>query len=67
MSRNTVVVEDMADISAEESDLEEFMHDAADVVIGFLGFPIMQCHICGTAKRSADYEKTVWGGGAGCR
>lgn len=33
---DTVVVENMADITADESDLEEFMHDAANIGIGFL-------------------------------
>ena len=32
---DTVVVEKMMDITADESDLEEFMHDAANIGVGF--------------------------------
>ena len=32
---DTVVVENMTDITADESDLEEFMYDAANIGVGF--------------------------------
>ncbi len=36
-----VVVENMADITEDESDLEEFMHDAANIGISFFGLSTM--------------------------
>ena len=35
---DTVVVENMTDITADESDLEEFMYDAANIGVVFLSF-----------------------------
>ena len=63
---DTVVVEKMADITADESDLEEFMHDAANIGIGFFELSTMQYHIYDTTKCPADKERPVWGGGKGC-
>lgn len=39
---DTVVVKNMADITADKSDLREFMHDASNVGIGFLELSTMQ-------------------------
>ncbi len=64
---DTVVVENMADITADESDLEEFMHDAANIGIGFFELSTMQYHMYDTTKCPPDKERPVWGGGAGCR
>ena len=63
---DTVVVENIADITADESDLEEFMHDAANIGIGFFELSTMQYHIYDTTKCPADKERPVWGGGKGC-
>ena len=63
---DTVVVENMADITADESDLEEFMHDAANIGIGFFELSTMQYHIYDTGKCPADMERPIWGGGKGC-
>lgn len=61
-----VVVENMADITEDESDLEEFMHDAANIGISFFGLSTMQHHMYDTTKCPADKERPIWGGGAGC-
>ena len=63
---DTVVVESMADITADESDLDEFMHDAANVGVGFFELSTMQYHIYDLAKCPADKERPTWGGGKGC-
>lgn len=41
---DTVVVESMADIIEDESVLEEFMHDTANIGIGFFELSTMQYH-----------------------
>ena len=64
---DTVVVENLADITADESDLEEFMHDAADIGIGFFELSTMQYHMYDTTKCPASKERFVWGGDAGCQ
>ncbi|GFH88811.1 hypothetical protein IMSAGC002_00049 [Lachnospiraceae bacterium] len=63
---DTVVVENMADITADKSDLEEFMHDAANIGVGFFELSTMQYHIYDTAKCPDDKERPIWDGGAGC-
>ena len=63
---DTVVVENMADIAADESDLEEFMHDAANIGVGFFELSTMRYLIYDTAKCPADKERPIWGGGKGC-
>ena len=63
---DTVVVENMADITADESDLEEFMYDAANIGVGFFELSTMQYHMYDTTVRSADKERPIWDGGAGC-
>lgn len=63
---DTVVVEDMTDITEDESDLEEFMHDAANIGVGFFELSTMQYHMYDTTKCSADKERPIWGGGKGC-
>lgn len=60
---DTVVVENMADITADESDLEEFMHDAANIGIGFLSF--LPCStICMTQQSVLPIRKDRYGAGA---
>ena len=63
---DTVVVENMADITADVSDLEEFMHDAANIGIGFFELSTMQYHMYDITKCPADKERPIWGGGKGC-
>ena len=63
---DTVVVENMADITADVSDLEEFMRDAANIGIGFFELSTMQYHMYDTTKCPTDKERPVWGGGKGC-
>ena len=63
---DTVVVENMTDITADESDLEEFMHDAANIGVGFFELSTMQYHMYDTTVCSADKERPIWDGGAGC-
>ena len=63
---DTVVVENMADITADESDLEEFMHDAASIGVGFFELSTMQDHMHDTTKCPADKVRPIWGGGKGC-
>ena len=53
---DTVVVEKMIDITADESDLEEFMHDAANIGVGFFELSTMQYHMYDTTVRPADKE-----------
>ena len=62
----TVVVENMTDITADESDLEEFMYDAANIGVGFFELSTMQYHIYDLTNGSADKERPIWGGGKGC-
>lgn len=64
---DTVVVEKLSDITSDESDLEEFMCDAANVGVGFFELSTMQYHIYEETEPSTDKERPVWGGGAGCR
>ena len=63
---DTVVVENMTDITADESDLEEFMYDAANIGVGFFELSTMQYHIYDLTNGSADKERPIWGGGKGC-
>lgn len=63
---DTVVVENMTDITADKSDLEEFMYDAANIGVGFFELSTMQYYMCDTAGRSTDKERPIWNGGAGC-
>lgn len=63
---DTVVVENMADIAADESDLEEFMHDAANIGVGFFELSTMRYLIYDRAKCPADKERPIGGGGKGC-
>lgn len=63
---DTVVVENMADITEDNSDLEEFMYDAANIGVGFFELSTMQYHMYDTTGRSAGKERPVWDGGAGC-
>ena len=63
---DTVVVENMADITEDNSDLEEFMYDAANIGIGFFELSTMQYHMYDVTGRSAGKERPVWDGGAGC-
>jgi hypothetical protein len=64
---DTVVVENMTDIIEDESDLEEFMCDAANVGVGFLELSTMQYYIYEETELLADKERPVWGRGTGCR
>ena len=63
---DTVVVEKMADITSDMSDLEEFMRDAANIGVGFFELSTMQYHIYDLTKCPADMEKPIWSGGKGC-
>lgn len=63
---DTIVVENMTDITADESDLEEFMYDAANIGVVFFELSIMQYHICDLSKCPADKERSIWSGGKGC-
>lgn len=63
---DTVVVENMTDITADESDLEEFMYDAANIGVGFFELSTMQYHIYDLTNGSADKERPILGGGKGC-
>lgn len=63
---DTVVVENMSDITADESDLEEFMHDAANIGVGFFELSTMQYYMYDTTKCPANRERPIWDGGAGC-
>lgn len=63
---DTVVVENMTDITADESDLEEFMYDVANIGVGFFELSTMQYHIYDLTNGSADKERPIWGGGKGC-
>ena len=63
---DTIVVENMTDITADESDLEEFMYDAANIGVVFFELSTMQYHICNLSKCPADKERLIWSGGKGC-
>ena len=63
---DTVVVENMTDITADESDLEEFMRDAANIGVGFFELSTMQYHMYDATVHSADKERPIRDGGAGC-
>ena len=63
---DTIVVENMTDITADESDLEEFMYDAANIGVVFFELSTMQYHICDLSKCPADKERSRWSGGKGC-
>lgn len=57
---DTVVVENMTDITADESDLEEFMHDAAMSASAFLSF--LPCStICMTQQSVLPIRKDRYG------
>lgn len=64
---DTVVVENMIDITEDESDLEEFMCDAANVGVGFFELSTMQYYIYEETEPLTDKERPIWGGGTGCR
>ena len=66
LMNETIVVENMTDITADESDLEEFMYDAANIGVVFFELSTMQYHICNLSKCPADKERSIWSGGKGC-
>lgn len=63
---DTVVVENMTDITEDEADLEEFMKDAAKIGVGFLELSTMQYYLYEEAKSVSDKVIPIWDGGAGC-
>ena len=63
---DTVVVERLSDLTADASDLEEFMRDAARSGIGFFELSTMRYHMGDTERKPADRERLAWDGGAGC-
>lgn len=63
---DTVVVENMADITEDKSDLKEFMHDAANIGIGFFELSTMQYYMYKEQKTFPDNIIPIWGGGTGC-
>ena len=63
---DTVVVENITDITADESDLKEFMRDAANIGIGFFELSTMRYYIYDLTKSTADKERAIWGRGSGC-
>ena len=63
---DTIVVENMTDITADESDLEEFMYDAANIGVVFFELSTMQYQSSNLAMCPADKERAIWSGGKGC-
>lgn len=60
---DTVVVENMADITTNESDLEEFMYDTTNIGVGFLCFS--PCSITSMTQQSVlPTRKDRYGAGA---
>ena len=56
---DTVVVENLADITADESDLAEFMCDAAGIGVGFFELSTMQYYMYDTAGYFTDKESIL--------
>lgn len=63
---DTVVVENMADITEDDSDLKEFMRDAANIGVGFFELSSMHYYIYGETKPFPSNAIPIWDGGAGC-
>lgn len=63
---DTVVVEHMADITEDESDLEGFMRDAANIGVGFFELSTMQYRMYEEAAFFPDNVIPIWDGGNGC-
>ncbi len=63
---DTVVVENMTDITADKADLKEFMRDAANIGVGFFELSTMQYHMYKESKPLPDNVTPVWDGGIGC-
>lgn len=63
---DTVVVENMTDLTADGSDLKEFMYDAACIGVGFFELSTMQYHMYAETKLFPNDVTSVWDGGSGC-
>lgn len=63
---DTVVVENMTDITEDEADLKEFMRDAASIGVGFFELSTMQYRMYKEPKPFPDNVTPIWDGGAGC-
>lgn len=63
---DTVVVENMDDITVDKSDLEEFIRDCAKIGVGFFELSTMQYHMYEDQSILSDSNTLIWDGGAGC-
>lgn len=63
---DTVVVENMDDITVDKSDLEEFIRDCAKIGVGFFELSTMQYHMYKDHSILSDNNTLIWDGGAGC-
>lgn len=61
-----VVVDKLADITEDVSDLEEFMKDAAGIGIGFLELSTMDFYMYKEEEPVRDNSIPIWDGGFGC-
>lgn len=61
-----VVVEKMTEIIEDQSDLEEFMCDAANIGVGFFELATMEYRMHGERKLFHNNFMSVWDGGIGC-
>lgn len=63
---DTVVVNELADLTDDVSDLQEFMKDAGAIGIGFFEISSMQYHRYTGKEEISDCFADIWDGGAGC-
>lgn len=61
-----VVVNHMADLTTDLSDLDEFMKDAAAIGVRFFELSTMQFHSYDKPESGCNEERPVWDGGEGC-
>ena len=61
-----VVVEKMTEITEDQSDLKEFVCDAANIGVGFFELATMKYHMHEERKSSHNNFTSVWDGGIGC-
>ena len=61
-----VVVEKMTEITEDQSDLKEFMCDAANIGVGFFELATMRYRMHEERKSFHNNFTSVWDGGIGC-
>ena len=63
---DTVEVNELADLTDDASDLQEFLKDAETIGVGFFELSSMQYHRYTGKEEIPEFFSDIWDGGAGC-